>query len=154
VTDPDRQRIGEWIGDAFAILCVRVGGISAAERKLRLSFEAILRELGSSPLSVLARATPSPLKRMTASPADLRHIVKSLDACVRIFARYENVLTRHHRQIYDLVRAARRFAEEELQTKLKPAAPRLASQLVDTPLAATTSAPAAYFSLNTAVTGK
>lgn len=117
MTDLDQQRIAEWIGDAFAILCVRVGGISAAERKLRLEFEAILRELGTSPLRIVARRTPVPLKRIPASDGDLRHIVKALDACGRIFARYEAVLTRDQRQIRKLVLAAKSFAEEELEAR-------------------------------------
>lgn len=132
VTDPDRQRIAEWIGDAFAILCVRTGGISAAERKLRLSFEAILRELGTSPLRVIARGLPSPPRRMPATAADLRHIAKALDACLRIFARYETVLTPHQRKIRELVAAARQFAEQELQAKTaatKPPAAMIGAEL-------------------------
>lgn len=117
MTDLDQQRITEWIGDAFAILCVRVGGLSAAERNLRLGFEAILRQLGTSPLHVVAKSTPPLQTRATASTSDLRHILKALDSCLTIFQRYDAVLTNAQRRMQILVRATRRFAEEELQSR-------------------------------------
>jgi hypothetical protein len=117
MTDLDQQRIAEWIGDAFAILCVRVGGLSAAERNLRLGFEAILRQLGTSPLREVARSTPPLYTRATATMSDLRQILKALDSCLAVFQRYDAVLNHAQRRIQILVRATRRFAEEELQSR-------------------------------------
>jgi hypothetical protein len=117
MTDLDQQRVAEWIGDAFAILCVRVGGLSEAERNLRLGFEAILRQLGTSPLRVIAKSSPPLHTRATASIADLRHIMKALDCCLAVFQRYDAILTNAQRRIQFLVRATRRFAEEELHNR-------------------------------------
>ena len=117
MTDLDQQRVAEWIGDAFAILCVRVGGLSAAEKNLRLGFEAILRQLGTSPLREVAKATPPLHSRVTATVTDLRHIVKALDCCLGVFQRYDAVLNAAQRRVQILVRAARRFAEEELHRR-------------------------------------
>jgi hypothetical protein len=139
MTDLDQQRITEWIGDAFAILCVRVGGLSEAERNLRLGFEAILRQLGTSPLRVVAKSTPPLHSRATASTSDLRHILKALDSCLTIFQRYDPVLTHAQRRTQILVRATRRFAEEELQSRSNPpmAIPRVnAPQVSASPFAA------------------
>ncbi len=118
MTDLDQQRIAEWIGDAFAILCVRVGGLSAAERNLRLGFEAILRQLGTSPLREISKSSPPLHARAVASAGDLRHIVKALDCCLAVFQRYEAVLTHAQRRSEILVRAPRRFAAEELRSRL------------------------------------
>lgn len=116
MTETDQQRIAEWIGDAFAILCVRVGGASKAEINLRLGFEAILRQLGTSPLRLVA-STPPPLARGTTSTAELRLIRKALDSCLSVFRRYERVLTEQQRQVQALVRSARDFADEELRRR-------------------------------------
>ena len=121
VNDLDYQRIAEWIGDAFAILCVRIGGDSPAETNLRLGFEAILRQLGTSPLRVVTQKPPPPVSRIPASTADLRHIIKALDSSLRVFARYDPILNSAQRRIQILVRATRRYAEEELNARLKPA---------------------------------
>lgn len=115
MTDLDQRRIAEWIGDAFAILCVRIGGMSEAETKVRLGFEAILRNLGTPPLRALAKAPPPLFGQTGASAADLRQIVKALDSCLAVFARYSPVLTVAQRRIELLVRATRRHAEEELR---------------------------------------
>ena len=118
----DQQRIAEWIGDAFAILCMRLGGFSAAEHNLRLGFDAILRQLGTSPLRMVAKNSAlAPLSATTASSADLRHIVKALDSCLAIFERYDAVLTSTQRRIQILVRAARCHAEDELHARQSPA---------------------------------
>jgi hypothetical protein len=117
MTELDQQRVAEWIGDAFAILCVRVGGLSAAERNLRLGFEAILRQLGTSPLREISKSTPPLHPRATASTSDLRHILKALDSCLGVFERYAAVLTHAQRRIEVLVRATRRCADEELRNR-------------------------------------
>ncbi len=114
MTELDQRRIAEWIGDAFAILCVRVGGFSEAETKVRLGFEAILRQLGTSPLRAIAKAPPPLFAQAGASTADLRHIIKSLDSCLAVFERYAAGLTNAQRQIETLVRATRRHAQDEL----------------------------------------
>jgi hypothetical protein len=116
MTEYDQQRIAEWIGDAFAILCVRVGGLSAAETNLRLGFEALLRHLGTSPLSEVAKAPP-PRAGSPASAADLRNIIRALDCCLTVFRRYDAVLQPAQRRIQILVRATRRYAEEELAAR-------------------------------------
>lgn len=116
MTESDQQRIAEWIGDAFAILCVRVGGLSKAEINLRLGFEAILRQLGTSPLRVVAQ-TRLPLSRTPATTSDLRLIRKALDSCLTVFHRYDRVLTDAQRVVQALVRSARDFAEEELRAR-------------------------------------
>jgi hypothetical protein len=121
MTEIDQQRIAEWIGDAFAILCVRVGGLSSAERNLRLGFEAILRQLGTSPLGIVAKSSPPLSSRATASTADLRHILKALDSCLAIFERYNVALTSGQRQIQGLVRATRAYADDELRSRTAPA---------------------------------
>lgn len=120
MTELDQQRVAEWIGDAFAILCVRVGGVSEAERNLRLGFEAILRQLGTSPLRMVAKTAPPLHSRATASTGDLRHILKALDSCLTVFQRYDAVLTAAQRRIQILVRATRRFAEVELHSRSAP----------------------------------
>jgi hypothetical protein len=117
VTALDQQRIAEWIGDAFAILCVRVGGVSDSETKLRLGFEAILRQLRIPPLRVVSKSAPAPYRRIPATPADLRHIIKALDSCVVIFRRYERVLDPAQRDVMRLVEETRRFAELELEAR-------------------------------------
>ncbi len=117
MNDLDQQRISEWIGDAFAILCVRVGGISTAEKKLRLSFEALLRQLGTSPLGEVSSRGPFPLSAIRATATDLRHIRKALDSCLSVFARYDAVLSTSQRQVQHLVRATRRYADDELQAR-------------------------------------
>jgi hypothetical protein len=113
LTEADQRRIVEWIRDAFAILCVRTSGRSEAETKLRLGFETILRHLGTSPLREITSAPPFSV-RAAASTADLRAIVKALDSCLTVFARYDAVLTSGERRMQILVRATRRFAEETL----------------------------------------
>jgi hypothetical protein len=129
MTEIDRQRIAEWIGDAFAILCVRISSVSTAERKLRLGFEAILRQLGTSPLHIVARGTPPPFNPVTATTSDLRHILKALDSCLAVFHRYEKILTISQRRIEVLVRATRRYAEEELAARrIQPALPEAVSR--------------------------
>lgn len=109
----DQQRIAEWIGDAFAILCVRHGGTSAAEKNVRLGFESILRHLGTPPLHLMAKSPPPPAGG-NASSADLRHIIKSLDSCLAMFERYESALTAEQRRVQALVRSTRRHADEVL----------------------------------------
>jgi hypothetical protein len=121
MTDLDQQRVAEWIGDAFAILCVRVGGASKAELNLRLRFEAILRELGTSPLRLLAN-TPPPMGRVPATTADLRLIRKALDSCLGVFQRYDRVLTPSQRGVQALVCSARDHADEELHQRERQAA--------------------------------
>ena len=113
MTELDQQRIDEWIGDAFAILCVRVGSLSKAETKLRLGVEAILRHLGTPPLRIVA-STPPPFARVAVTNGDLRMIRKALDSCLAVFERYAGTLTPRHRRIEALVRSARDFADEEL----------------------------------------
>jgi hypothetical protein len=113
----DLQRIAEWIGDAFAILCVRAEGVSEAEANLRRGFESILRHLGSSPLRVVAQ-NRLPLQRpVPASGRDLRYIMKALDSCLASLARYDRVLTPDQRRVQILIRATRRFAEDELTAR-------------------------------------
>ena len=126
MTGLDQQRISEWIGDAFAILCVRIGGMSPVEVNLRLGFEAILRQLGTPPLRLLARTSPPGFGAINATTSDLRQILKALDSCLAIFQRYDAVLTTAQRRIQILARATRRFAEEALGAKRERAAlPRL-----------------------------
>lgn len=115
--DLDQQRVAEWIGDAFAILCVRVGGLSAAEKNLRLSFEALLRQLGTSPLRLVTNKPPPPTRASPASTGDLRHIAKALDACLAVFQRYDAVLDVAQRRLLFLVRATRRYAQEEIDSR-------------------------------------
>jgi hypothetical protein len=122
----DQQRIAEWIRDAFAILCARVGRFSEAETHLRLGFEAILRQLGTSPLRMVPAATPF-AGRMTTSPGDLRQIIKSLDCCLVVFQRYDAVLTTAQRKTQILARATRRYAAEELQAQQTVGEPLIAS---------------------------
>jgi hypothetical protein len=117
VTALDQQRVAEWIGDAFAILCVRLSGHSDAEANLRLGFESILRELRIPPLGVVAKAAPAPYRRIAATPADLRHIVKALDSCLALFQRYERVLTPSQRSTCQLVQDTRRYAGQELEAR-------------------------------------
>jgi hypothetical protein len=116
MTDFDQQRISESISDAFAILCVRVAGFSDNERKLRLGFEAILRQLGTPPLRFVSRAAPPP-GHLGATSSDLRFIIHALDACLAILNRYDAVLTMTERKLQILVRATRRFAEDEIRSR-------------------------------------
>jgi hypothetical protein len=113
----DQQRIAEWIGDAFAILCVRGPAGSEAETNLRRGFESILRQLGSSPLRAVTEGRVPVQKPMPASASDLKHIIKALDSCLAAFGRYDPVLTVTQRKTQVLIRATRRFAEEELAAR-------------------------------------
>ncbi len=110
----EQRRITSWISDAFAILCVRVSGPSHAEKQLRLGFERILRQLGTSPLRAI---TKSPLPAY-AAPAvtsfDLRFILQALDASLALSGRYGNALNQNQRRAEELMRATRAFASEEL----------------------------------------
>jgi hypothetical protein len=117
VTALDQQRIAEWIGDAFAILCVRQSGLSDAETNLRLGFESILRHLRLPPLGVVARTAPAPYRRIAATTGDLRHILKALDSSLAIFERYEAVLSPTQREMRRLVQETRGFAEQELEAR-------------------------------------
>ena len=117
MTDLDQRRIVEWIGDAFAILCVRVGGYSEAETKVRLGVEAILRHLGTPPLRAITKSPPPLFAPTGASSADLRHIIKALDSCLAVFGRYAAVLNASQRKTEILIRATRRHAEEELESR-------------------------------------
>lgn len=113
----DQQRIAEWVGDAFAILCVRANGRSAAENNLRRNFESILRQLGTPPLRVVIQAQFPVHRPPLASVTDLRHIIKALDSCLAAFARYEAILTTAQRRVQELIRATREFAEVELAAR-------------------------------------
>lgn len=117
MTAQDQQRLAAWIGDAFAILCVRQSGLSDAETNLRLGFEAILRQLRIPPLEVVSKSAPAPYRPIAATPADLRHILKALNSCIAIFERYEPVLTAHQRSTLRMVQNARRFTEQELEAR-------------------------------------
>lgn len=116
----DRRRIAEWIGDAFAILCVRVSGYSQAEKHLRLGFEAILRQLGTSPLGAVTKSPLPPYAPPSATAADLRLIIKALDSCLATFERYSAVLNPSHQRTEALIQATRRFAEEALHARRRP----------------------------------
>jgi hypothetical protein len=120
VTDLAQQRIAEWIGDAFAILCVRQSGLSDAETNLRLGFEDMLRRLRIPPLGVVAKSAPAPFRPIAATTADLRHIAKALDSCLAVFARYDGVLTPAQRDMRRLVEETRRFAGQELEGRRVP----------------------------------
>src|SRR4051812_14020855 len=122
MTELDRQKVAEWIGDAFAILCVRISSASAAEKNLRLGFETMMRQLGTPPLRMVTRGTAPAFCAVIASKGDLRTIVKALDCCLAIFHRYEAVLTEAQRRIQILVRATKRYAEEELSERSRPRA--------------------------------
>ncbi len=128
MTERDHQRIAEWIGDAFAILCVRLGSFSMAETNLRLGFESILRQLGTSPLREVSRSAPLRFGQVAASVGDLRNIIRALDACLGVFQRYDAVLTTAQRRVQILVRTSRRYAEEEVAARQNqgPAVPKLA----------------------------
>lgn len=117
MTEFDHQRIANGIGDAFAILCVRASGGSAAERNVRLGFEAILRQLGTPPLRFIARSVPPPDRPVTASAADWRHILHSLDRCRTVFARYDGLLTAAQQRTRALLETTRTFAEAELRSR-------------------------------------
>lgn len=117
MTALDQQRVAEWIGDAFAILCVRQSGLSDAETSLRLGFETILRHLRIPPLGIVAKSAPTPCRPITATTSDLRHIAKALDSCLALFERYNAVLTPPQREMQRLVQDARRFAERELESR-------------------------------------
>jgi hypothetical protein len=117
VTTLDHQRVAEWIGDAFAILCVRHSGLTDAETNLRLGFERILRHLRISPLGVVARSAPAPYRPITATIGDLRHIAKALDSCLAILERYEAVLTPVQREMQRLVQETRLYAEQEIESR-------------------------------------
>ncbi len=116
----DRRRIAEWIGDAFVILCVRVSGYSRAEKHLRLGFEAILRQLGTSPLAAITRTTLPPYTPPSATASDLRLIIKALDSCLATFERYGAVLNSSHQRMEVLIRTTRQFAEEALHARCLP----------------------------------
>ena len=116
----DRRRITEWIGDAFAVLCVRVSGFSQAENHLRLGFEAILRQLGSSPLGAITKSPLPPYAPPSARASDLRRIIKALDSCLAIFERYGAVLNSSYQKLETLIRTTRRFAEEALHARRLP----------------------------------
>jgi hypothetical protein len=118
VTALDHQRVAEWIGDAFAILCVRHSGLTDAETNLRLGFERILRHLRIPPLGVVARSAPVPYRPIVATTCDLRHIAKALDSCLSILERYEAVLTPAQREMKRLVQEARLYAEQEIESRL------------------------------------
>lgn len=124
ITEPDQRRISEWIRDAFAILCVRASGRSESETKLRLGFEAILRQLGTSPLRELSHRSPPVYGHAAATAGDLRTIIKALDSCLGVFQRYDAVLTTGQRRMQILVRATRRFAEEALVARIAAIEPR------------------------------
>lgn len=116
----DRRRITEWIGDAFAVLCVRVSGYSRAEKHLRLGFEAILRQLGTSPLGAITKSPLPPYAPPSARASDLRLIIKALDSCLTIFNRYGAALNSSYQKLEVLVQTTRRFAEEALHTHRPP----------------------------------
>lgn len=116
----DRRRIAEWIGDAFAVLCVRVSGYSRAEKHLRLGFEAILRQIGTSPLGAITKTPLPPYAPPSATAADLRLIIKALDSCLATFERYGAVLNSSHQKIETLIRTTRQFAEEALHARGLP----------------------------------
>ena len=117
MTPLDQQRVAERIGDAFAILCVRTGGLSASENRLRLGVETILRLLRIPPLRVLARSAPVPYRRASATPADFRHILKALDSCLAILARYDRVLTPPQRELQTHLQRTRLCALQELEAR-------------------------------------
>ncbi|HUR59769.1 MAG TPA: hypothetical protein VM029_18765 [Opitutaceae bacterium] len=117
MTERDQQRIAELVGDAFAILCVRICGISAAEKNLRLGMEATLRQLGTSPLREITRTLRPIYSQVTASSGDLRNIIRALDACLAVLQRYDTVLTATERRVQSLVRASRGYADEELAAR-------------------------------------
>lgn len=117
MTEFDRQRISNWIADAFAILCVRAGGGSAAERQVRLGFEAILRQLGTSPLRVVARSVPPAGRPIPASTADWRQIIHALERCRLTFSRYEVSLNPPERRTRELIEKTQGFAQQELAVR-------------------------------------
>jgi hypothetical protein len=117
VTALDHQRVAEWIGDAFAILCVRQSGLTDAETNLRLGFERILRHLRVPPLGVVARSAPAAYRPINATTDDLRHIAKALDSCLAILQRYDPVLTPSQREMQRLVQETRCYAEQELESR-------------------------------------
>ena len=123
MTERDQQRIAELVGDAFAILCVRVGGVSAAEKNLRLGMEATLRHLGTSPLREVTRTLRPIHGQAPASSGDLRNIIRALDACIAVLARYDAVLTATQRRLQILLCASRRYADEELAARRGASAP-------------------------------
>jgi hypothetical protein len=117
MTDFDQQRIARWIRDAFTILCVRHAGSSPTERSLRLGFEAILIQLGTSPLHLAASTLPPPGRAAAASLADLRRIIEALDRCRVIFQRYESMLSPTQCKVHALVETTRSYAMEELRAR-------------------------------------
>lgn len=118
MTEFDHQRITSSIGDAFAILCVRAGRGSAAEKRVRLGFEAILRQLGTPPLRMIARSVPPAGRVVGTSSTDWRQIIGALERCLAIFRRYEPLLNANQRRTRELVEATLRFAHEELRHQL------------------------------------
>lgn len=120
MTAPDQRRVAERIGDAFSILCVRLSGVSDTEASLRLGFEAILRHLRIPPLGVVAKSAPAPFRRIPATSADLRHILRALDSTLRIFQRYHAALTPSDRELQRLVQETRGYAEQELEARRTP----------------------------------
>lgn len=118
MTDLDQRRVAGWISEAFSILSVRTSGLSAAEIRLRLHFETLVRQLGSSPLRMVSdRVLRLPGQRTTL--ADVRVILLLLDRCLELFSRYEAVLTPQQRQVHGLVRETRRFAALELTARTR-----------------------------------
>lgn len=124
MTEFDQKRIANWIGDAFAILCVRAGGGSPAERKVRLGFEAILRQLGTPPLRIITRSLPPPGRAVSATAADWRQIVHALDRCRAVFSRYGHLLDAAQQRTRALVETTRTFAYDALRARSqRPPAP-------------------------------
>lgn len=115
MTDFDQRRIQHWIGDAFTLLCVRSASASQYEKKLRLGFEVILRNLGTSPLQIIATSVLPPCRLVSASKSDLRRILLALDRCLALYQRYDALLDAAQRRICGLVETTRHFALQELR---------------------------------------
>lgn len=114
MTDLDRQRIAACIGDAFGVLCARVGGSSTAETNLRLGFESILRQLGTPPLRFVSKGAPLRYRRGAATAGELKHILKALDASLAIFDRYASSMSPAEQRVQTLIVATRQFADDAL----------------------------------------
>jgi hypothetical protein len=145
MTEFDEQRIVGWVSEAFAILCVRAGGGSVAEKKVRLGFESILRQLGTPPLRIIARSMPPLGRVISASSGDWRQIINALERSLAIFDRYEALVTPAQRRTRELVAATRQFAHEELRARANgrlsgSASPRLAAQALEAGPSAQTAA--------------
>lgn len=118
LTPVEQRKTRRWVSDAFAILCVRVSGHSHAEKQLRLGFEAILRQMGTSPLHAIT-ASPLPVYAApTVTSFDLRLILQALDSCLALFGRYGAVLNQNQRRIEEQIRTTRAFALEELGARI------------------------------------